>query len=369
MYVLILSFLTAFALTYFTLPSIISIARAKRLCDEPNDRSSHQESTPSLGGVGIFAGSVFSVMLWTPFQNFVNLQYILCALIIIFFIGAKDDISPVSASTKILGQFLAAAIVVFKSDILLHGFYGVFGIQDPGWMVSVLLTIFTILVIINAFNLIDGINGLAGTIGLLITIVLGAWYVLVDHFEYALIAFAIAGAVLAFLKYNYSPAKIFMGDTGSLLLGLVLSVLIIKFIDLNSQLEAGHAYKFEAIPVVAIGILIIPLFDTLRVFTTRALRGQSPFRPDRRHIHHLLVDYGFTHMKATTSLAAVNLFFMGFVFILHDQLNLHFLLFLVVLMASAMTYGLHRAVIKKNLRAKKQKETESKRLIRQPEMT
>ena len=191
MYIIILSFLTAFTLTYFILPSIIHIAREKRLIDEPNNRSSHKVGTPSLGGIGIFAGAIFSIVLWTPFADFGDLQYILCAFIIIFLIGAKDDIKPMSPTKKLVGQLLAASILVFKSDIVLSGFYGLFGSHGQWWgSVAFLMSIFTILVIINAFNLIDGINGLAGSVGALIAITLGVWFLLIDRLEFAIIAFS-----------------------------------------------------------------------------------------------------------------------------------------------------------------------------------
>jgi len=347
MFVIIASFVTAFTLTYFTIPSIINIAKEKHLFDEPGERSSHTEKTPSLGGIAIFAGAIFSIVLWTPFQEFGNLQYILCSFIIIFLIGAKDDISPVSPSKKIIGQILAASILVFKSDIELTGLYGFLGMhQELGKITSVLLSMFTILVIINAFNLIDGINGLAGSIGALIAGVLGCWFYMVEQIELAVVAFTITGSVLAFLRYNFTPARIFMGDTGSLLVGIVSSILIIKFIDSNYQLPDGHMYKFEAVPAVAVGIMILPLFDTMRVFITRIIRGGSPFKPDRRHIHHLLIDYGLSHMQATAALVLVNVVFITMVFAGHQFVELHILLIAILIIASIMTLWLTLAVRK-----------------------
>lgn len=347
MYAIILGFLTAFTLTYFAIPSIIGVAREKHLFDEPNARSSHTVKTPSLGGIAIFAGVIFSIVLWTPFEQFDRLQYILCAFLIIFLIGAKDDISPMSPYKKMVAQVLAASILIYKSEIHLTSFYGFLGINQIGTIFGTLFSLFVILVIINSFNLIDGINGLAGSIGALIATTLGCWFFLVDRVEFAIIAFATVGAVVAFLKYNYTPAKIFMGDTGSLMIGIVCAILIIKFIEFNNELSVGERYKFYATPAVAIGIMIIPLFDTLRVFITRILRGQSPFHPDRRHIHHLLIDYGLTHMQATTTLVFVNLFFIVFVFSLHQYWNLHLLLFSELSIASALTLWLHYAVLRK----------------------
>lgn len=339
MYDVILSFITAFTLTYLAIPSIISVAKKKGLVDMPGERRSHSEITPSLGGIGIFAGMIFSIILWTPFNYFGDLQYILCAFIIIFLIGAKDDIDPMDPGRKFLGQLFAAGILVWKANVKLTSLYGIFGIYTIPEPLSILLSIFTILVIINAFNLIDGINGLSGGLGTLISVVLGTWFFLIDRLEIAIVAFSLAGSLIAFLKFNVTPAKIFMGDTGSLLLGLVCSILAIQFIELHQDLK-GSPYAFKAAPSVAIGILILPLFDTLRVFTMRILRGRSPFKPDRNHIHHLLLDSGLSHMQASGTLILVNILFMFMAYKLQGIGNLYLLLviFSIALILTALLF-------------------------------
>ena len=356
MYDIILAFITAFTLTYFAIPSIINISTVKRLTDEPGERRSHTVSTPSLGGVGIFAGMIFSIVLWTPFMHFGDLQYILCAFIIIFLIGVKDDILPMSPRNKMIGEVLAASILVFKSHVKLTSFYGLFGIQELPEFVSVPLSIFTIIVIINAFNLIDGINGLSGSIGVLISFTLGVWFFSTDHYEFAVTAFSLAGALIAFLKYNYTPAKIFMGDTGSLLVGLVCSILTIKFIEFHRLLPVTSPFYLKSVPAVAIGILILPLFDTLRVFTTRVFQGKSPFYPDRSHIHHLLIDSGLTHMQATYLLVVVNILFIIMVFSLQSIGTLP-LLILTLGLAAGLSGALYFSVQRK--KAKKAKSASS----------
>lgn len=330
---MILAFITAFTLTYFLIPSIIHVAKIKNLCDEPGERRSHKVVTPSLGGIGIFAGLIFAIVLWTPFNFFGKLQYILCAFLIIFLIGAKDDIDPVSPKVKLGGQLLAATILVFKSEIKLTTLYGLFGVYALPEFVAIPLSIFTIIVIVNAFNLIDGINGLSGSISTLVCVVLGSWFYLNGRIELSIVAFSTAGAVVAFLRYNVTPAKIFMGDTGSLLLGLVSSILIIKFMEMHRDPNIQVQYAFQAVPAVAIGILIIPLFDTLRVFTMRILKGKSPFDPDRTHIHHLLLDSGLSHMQATGTLVLVNILFIALVFSLQSIGTLYLLLLILVLAA------------------------------------
>lgn len=330
MYDIVLAFITSLVLTYFAIPSIISVARKKSLVDEPGERRSHEVSTPSLGGIGIFAGVIFSIILWTPFKYFGDLQYILSSFVIIFLIGAKDDIDPVSPTIKFGGQIVAAIILIFFSKIQITSMWGIFGIYELPYWLSIALTVLTILTIINSFNLIDGINALSGSVGILVSITFGTWFYMMDELALAIVAFSLAGSIVAFLRYNITPAKIFMGDTGSLLLGLVASILAIEFIESHNNIE-DHRLLFQSAPAVAMGILILPLFDTLRVFTIRMLRGRSPFSPDRNHIHHLLIDSGFSHMKATVVLIITNIFFIVLVIKLHTIGTLYLLIVIFVL--------------------------------------
>lgn len=338
MYEIILAFVTSFAMTYLAIPLIIHIAIKKNLLDEPNDRRSHAVSTPSLGGIAIFTGTLFSVIMWTPYSHFAQLQFILCAFIIIFLIGAKDDIDPISPSKKFFGQLFAASILVFRADIRLTGLYGIFGIYETPEVASIALSIFTIIVIINAFNLIDGINGLSGSVGILISSLLGTWFFLKGRTELAVLSFALIGALIAFLKYNITPAKIFMGDTGSLLLGLISSILAIQFIELQEGFEASP-YYFKAAPSLVIAILILPLFDTLRVFILRLAEGKSPFHPDRKHIHHILIDRGLTHMQATGILFFINIVFIILAVVLQDVGNFILLLIILILAVLLSVYA------------------------------
>jgi len=352
-YDVIISFITAFTLTYFVIPPVIRVAIAKHLYDEPDERRSHVVRTPRLGGVAIFAGAIFSIMLWTPFSQYGgDLQYVLCAFILIFLVGVKDDITEISPTKKLLVEILAAGIVFFKADVRITSLHGIMGIEEIGMFWSAVLTIFTIIVIINALNLMDGINGLSGSLTILITGTLGVWFLMVKRYDLAIMALSAAGATAAFLKYNYSPATIFMGDTGALLLGLIVSILTINFIELNSVLEDLHPFKINAAPGVAIGILILPLFDTLRVFMTRILKGKHPLHPDRTHIHHLLLGAGLSHMQATSVLVAVNVFFIILGFLLQRYTNSALLIIILLVgIATLMVSGLIYSLYKRSLRA------------------
>jgi UDP-GlcNAc:undecaprenyl-phosphate/decaprenyl-phosphate GlcNAc-1-phosphate transferase len=337
MYDIILSFITAFAITYIAIPSVIRVAEVKHLIDIPGDRAAHTTPTPSLGGIAIFAGTVFAITMWTPFEYFAGLQYILCAMMVIFLIGAKDDILPMSPTRKLGGQIFAALILVYKADVIITSFYGFLGVEELPYWFSMLFSMFMIVLIINAFNLIDGINGLAASLGILISLLFGTWFFLIERVELAMVAFALTGALVAFLKYNYTPADIFMGDTGSMLVGTVCAILANKFLESHNgyfqeilvEKPFLEVYRMKSVPAIMVGVLIIPLFDTFRVFTTRIVRGGSPFKPDKRHIHHLLLDLGLTHIQGTGVLVVVNIVFVGIVFFLQHIGSL--ILMLIVL--------------------------------------
>ena len=347
MYDIILAFITAFFITYYAIPSIIEISKIKHLMDKPGERSSHSTAIPTLGGFGIFAGFICSVVYWTPFSVFSGLQYILCSIIIITLVGVKDDMVPLSPRKKLLGQVLVAAILVHRADVRITDFHGVFGVHDIPYWFSFVFSIFTIIVINNAFNLMDGINGLAGSVSCVVCATFGYWFYSVDQIALAVVSAALAGGIVGFLKYNYTPAHIFMGDTGSLIIGLVASILAIKFIELNLTLPKEIAVK--SVPAVAVGIMIVPLFDTIRVFTRRILAGKSPFSPDRTHIHHLLIDMGFSHMKGTTILVIANILYIIFVFKMQWLGSLELLIVLLT-MSIFITQMLFYAVQKRKKR-------------------
>jgi UDP-N-acetylmuramyl pentapeptide phosphotransferase/UDP-N-acetylglucosamine-1-phosphate transferase len=303
---ILFAFLTALAICSFSIPSIIRVAEIKGLFDSQDERKTHAEEVPTLGGIAIFAGLIFSLTFWSDQSQILELQYIIASLIILFFMGIKDDIVPLSVSKKLLGQIAAAAIIVHYTEIKLTNMYGLFGLKDLNIFWSYSLSIFTIIVVTNSFNLIDGINTLAGGLGLLASLSFGSWFLAFGSGQYALLAFCLAGALCGFLIYNKTPAKIFMGDTGSLILGFLCGILAIQFIETNRVLPRDHDFKVLSVPVVAVSILAIPLFDTLRVFIVRAIRGHSPFSADRRHVHHRLIDLGLSHGQASVILVFVN---------------------------------------------------------------
>ncbi len=311
---ILLSAALAFLITFFAIPVIIQVAKDKKLFDEPDERKVHKNVIPTLGGLGIFAGFIIATLMGVPSGITSELQYFAAATTVIFFLGIKDDILILSASKKFIGQLIAAGIIIKFGGIQLTNMHGFLGVYEIPHIASIVISIFTIIVITNSFNLIDGVDGLAGSLGLLTTLVFGTYFFYAGQLTYAVMAFALAGSTIGFLIYNFSPAKIFMGDTGSLLLGLVNSILVIKFINVAGNPVSN--FPIESAPAIGVSILMIPLFDTLRVFGLRILDRRSPFSPDRTHIHHFLLDLGLNHRMVTISCLLVNITFISLAFFL-----------------------------------------------------
>ncbi len=304
----------AFFATFYAIPVIIQVAEQKKLYDEPDDvRKLHIKPIPSLGGFGIFIGCTLSVLLTVNFALVPEFQYYMASFLIIFFVGIKDDILILSAFKKFLGQIAVAGILMYFGNLLITDMQGFLGLGKIPQGFSYFLTLFTIIVIINAFNLIDGVDGLAGSLGLISCSVFGLFFLINGNLPYAMLGFGFAGSILAFLIYNFQPAKIFMGDTGSLLLGLVNSILVIRFVETGAHYTA---HPIIAAPALGIAIMLIPLMDTLRVFGIRIIHGRSPFSPDRNHIHHLLLDRGMNHRSVTITCASAAIVFIVVAFLL-----------------------------------------------------
>jgi UDP-GlcNAc:undecaprenyl-phosphate GlcNAc-1-phosphate transferase len=298
------------AISFIAMPSIIHVAKERRLYDDfHQERKNHEKEISRLGGVGIFCGFTIVSLLFAKFEAFLPTNILLTSCIILFAVGLKDDLSGTGSGTKFFMQLLVALILVALGNVRLTSLYGVLGIQEISYSQSVLISSLIIMLIINAFNLIDGIDGLAGTIGLLVNLTFAIMFIHMKQVEMATLAFSITGAIIGFLYYNYTPSRVFMGDTGSLLIGLISAVLSIKFVEFNS-FNGPTRPVFISAPATAVAVLIIPLFDTIRVFLLRILKGNSPFKADRNHIHHRILRLGLTHLQTTSLLVFTNLFFI-----------------------------------------------------------
>lgn len=329
------AFITAALVSFFLAPVIIRLIKKKNLLDTGGKRKIHKGKKPTMGGIAIFVGFLFSVVLWVPL-GFV--KFMLGAFSIIFITGLRDDLIPVRPIVKLLSQLVAASIIVVVCKVELSSLYGFLGFGALPSVLSFALTFFTIIVISNSYNLIDGLDGLAGTIGVLALSVFAVYFYLIGETVWSVLLAALIGAMASFLYFNWEPSRIFMGDTGSLFIGFVLAVVTIKFIDTNYNLPTDHEYRFSSSIGTAVSIIMIPLFDTLRVFISRAIRRQSPFSPDKTHIHHLIMRMGFNHSQTVLIMLGVAVFFVtiGLVGGYYLEENL----MLAVLVAIAMGFSL-----------------------------
>lgn len=302
-----LTLCVAFSISFFMIPVIIKLTHRRQLLDFPGIRKIHQIPTPTMGGIAVFASLLITLLLSVDFKNSPQVPGFLTALTIIFFVGLKDDILFFSPAKKFAGQLVAVLLLAYQGYYQLNSFDGFLGIGMLSPATSFLFTTFTMLVIINAFNLIDGVDGLAAILGLFSTLFLGIVFWFQGDKTHALIAFVSASSLLAFLLYNWSPAKIFLGDTGSLLIGLINAVLVIRFISTRSDIIQAD---FPAAPAVGIALLFIPMADMLRLVIVRMVHGNSPFEPDMQHFHHLLLGKGLTHRQVTLFILGLNALFV-----------------------------------------------------------
>jgi UDP-N-acetylmuramyl pentapeptide phosphotransferase/UDP-N-acetylglucosamine-1-phosphate transferase len=326
----------AFFITFAAIPVIIQVADAKKLFDVPDERKVHLSPIPSLGGLGIFAGLILSFLVTFPISLAAEFQYFFAAALVIFFLGLKDDILVISPIKKLIGQFIAAFLIIYKGGIQIKSMHGFLGVYELPEVMSLALTYLTVIVIINSFNLIDGVDGLAGSLGLMTALIFGSYFYYVGQLPYSILAFILAGSLLGFLIFNHSPARIFMGDTGSLLLGLINSILVIRFI--STADNPTSVFQLSSSPAIGFAILMVPLFDTIRVFSVRILNRRSPFSPDRNHIHHMLLDKGLSHSAVTYTCVGLNLLFIAFAFYARDWGSTYVILTMIAVAATGTAF-------------------------------
>jgi UDP-GlcNAc:undecaprenyl-phosphate GlcNAc-1-phosphate transferase len=317
-------------ITLLSIPSILHVARTRHLYDDVGHfRKEHDHGIPRLGGVAIFISFIITMLLFSMAYNALPIGYLLITSIVLFIVGIKDDLSGVNSSTKFFIQFIVATILVTLAEVRLSSMCGVFGVYNLSYILSTGLSILFIMLIVNSFNLIDGIDGLAATTCIIVNGTFAALFIYMKHYELAAISLGIVGSVAGFLRYNVTPAKIFMGDAGSLLIGLVSAVMAVKFIEIN-KITTLNSGNIVSAPAIALAILIGPIFDTLRVFSLRILNGVSPFTADRNHIHHRVLRLGYTHMQATFILAGINIFSIAMALMFRHLGNLFLIIAILV---------------------------------------
>ena len=286
-----LCFVTAFVIAMLLIPPLIFIINRFKLYDVPDLRKEHSLPIPTMGGIAVCISMAVACMLWFRFtKDFFTVSFFF-SIVVLFAVGIMDDMNDMRARNKLVIQLALASLIAF-SGIRITTLNGLLGVNELPLTAQYTVTVLAIAGVTNAFNLIDGIDGLAGGLGFMSLVILGLFLTLCRDVNVALIAFALAGGLLGFLYYNFNPARIFMGDTGSLVLGFVTAVLTVRLVQINST---GSFVVLPHSSVFALSLVMIPVFDTLRVFALRIWKGRSPFDPDKSHIHHLLTNNGWSH--------------------------------------------------------------------------
>ncbi len=343
-YYLITFFIGAYLLTYFTIPKIIGLVQYKNLMDNPNIRSSHIKKTPTLGGISFFYTLIFSLFFLKDWAVKEESIYLIPGLTILFIVGLKDDLVVLSPYTKLAAQICAIAFVLSNDSFMIYSLNGFLGIEEIPNYVYYAVAGFMMLTIINAYNLIDGIDGLAAIVGTIILMIYTTIFYITEEFFYVLVCLTLNGSLIAFLSYNLSSKKkIFMGDTGSLIVGFIISVLTLKFLALSPKAYDSLPFLLENVPLIAISILIVPLFDTARVFTIRLANGRSPFSADRNHTHHILIDYfKISHQQASFIIGGFNLIFVLLFIILGSTSYNFYMVVALIFAVIALGYFFYR---------------------------
>ncbi|RYM34526.1 undecaprenyl/decaprenyl-phosphate alpha-N-acetylglucosaminyl 1-phosphate transferase [Brumimicrobium glaciale] len=315
-----LLFICSFLVCNYLTPKIRTLMLSKNLAAEPNNRSSHDVPIPNLGGIAFF------VVLMISFYFIASTEYlgldakndvydpsnIIIALIpgltILFIVGLKDDILVIAPLSKLLAQTIAAVLFVYHYSKTINTLYGFMGIEDLNPILAGAIAVFILVAVINAINLIDGIDGLAASASIIMFAAFGFAFYVINHIFLFSVCIVMIGTLLAYLRFNLSSTqKIFMGDTGSMILGFMLGVMAISFLALDPSDIARLPIRGENLPIVTGAILIIPFFDTVRVFMIRIVKKKNPFKPDRSHIHHIIIDkFNISHRKASFVLGVSN---------------------------------------------------------------
>ena len=341
----ILATLTSFSVGFLITPILIHSLKKAKIGDVPGGRKIHKTFIPSMGGIGFVVASAVAMSIWGWQFPLPDIRYLLGAIGIMFFVGLRDDMIEMKVTKKLLGQLVAVVLVVIASDIRIKDLHGFLGVGELNLIVSYVFSAFVLLAITNAFNLIDGLDGLAGTVATIAFSFLGSWFLVNGLESYAVLCFTLLGGVLAFLIFNWHPAKLFMGDTGSLTLGFAIGALLIAFMEYNAALPTGDLWKFEPVFSTAIALMIFPLYDMARVFARRISQGKGPMTPDKSHVHHFLMRMGLKHNQVALLLGALQLIFVLVVFIFKDYSD-HLVLPIISVLAISLGLRLDQTTLK-----------------------
>lgn len=304
----IILFLLSFSATSWIFKKVLKIALMKNIVDNPDARKIQRQPVPVLGGIAVFFGMLVSLVVCNAYFNANWILVVMGLMVVVLYIGTLDDILTLSPMLRFFLEVLVVVVMITCNDNAIDNFHGLWNIWwIPEWT-SLLVTVISCVGIINAINMIDGVNGLCSGY-CAVTCGLFAFLFWFSHdFEATAMAIIAIGALIPFFLHNVfgKASKMFLGDGGSMLMGMTMSVFVVELLSDRNQFYSMNYPELGLVPL-ALALLAIPVFDTLRVMMMRIIRGKSPFMPDRTHLHHLFFDFGFSHIGTTISIILLNL--------------------------------------------------------------
>ena len=308
-YTIIIPFFTALLLVGWIHPRLVKIALLKNIVDNPDARKLQRTPVPVLGGVAVFFGVVIAIGCMSSVVDCSGLPVVIMAMMAMLYTGTMDDILSLSPGLRFVIEIVVVLLLIFVGGYCIDDFHGLWNIGRFSYGCAVPLTVVAAVGIINAINLVDGVNGLSSGYCIMACLIFGTLFFLAGEAPMTILAAVSVGALIPFFLHNVfgKTSKMFIGDGGALVMGVVMSVFVIAILQ-NGSLVAAYVNPNVGLVPFTLAVLSVPVFDTLRVMSTRILKGTSPFRPDKTHLHHMFIDLGCSHVATTLAILGVNMF-------------------------------------------------------------
>ncbi len=340
---LVVSFLIAFVTVWWIHPILVRLALSKQIVDNPDARKLQRTPVPLLGGVVVFFGIICGMGCLMPFYDTASLVLLQMVMSVMLYIGTIDDVMDLSPGIRFLVEIICVLLLVFIGNLGIVDFHGLWGITHiPMWFAAP-LTIFISVGIINAINLIDGVDGLSSGFCVMACVIFGLYFYRHGNLTMAILASTCAGGLIPFFMHNVfgKSSRMFIGDGGTLVMGMVMSIFVMSVLA-DTPFSVALAADGMGLIAFVMAVLSIPVFDTVRVMSMRMLRGTSPFRPDKTHLHHLFIDLGFSHAGTTFSiLMSDSLVVLAWYLAYRSGLSIDVQLYLVILLGLTFTFGFY----------------------------
>ena len=332
---ILIAFFTSLIAVIWIHPIIVKIAHKKNIVDNPNARKLQSTPVPVLGGVAVFFGIITGLVFTSGEISSAPLMPIIAAMVIMLYTGTMDDIIDLTARTRFLFEIGVITLLIFTQGMLIDNFHGLWDVYAISKAAAIPLTIFATVGIINSINLIDGVNGLSSGYCILASVVFGTFFYITNN-----------APMVPFFFHNVfgKTSKMFIGDGGALVMGLIMSIFVINALNTDHAILDAIGTEFNPLPF-SLAVMVIPVADTLRVMSSRMIRGTSPFHPDKTHLHHLFIGNGFSHAGTTTMILLLNVIVIAVQFIASRMgASVEVQLYTVIGMGIIMSWGLYHGV-------------------------